>query len=282
MSAVAVEGVVGLRRVLAGHTLSDRCLGYLWERLIAQRDRLIARGKLDDFELYTVGDAECGNCGRFLYFTLDKENRPILQDQGQAFHEPERTSQRIPGDAPCLLPVLGPVVVPFHCRSGKVVLGNDFRAHFEKVEGFDDDTIHINSEAGKVVWIRHLAKFGYLSGYIGNSSVDFVPRDSGLDVVHLGEARGPLVAKIEADEAASVHHVSAELWWFAIVDRADLPAGALDSYERPIGTFELAPGDYEMTYHLELRAPGEEEEGLPGCESHAVWAELRRKGEEGR
>lgn len=43
------------------------------------------------------------------------------------------------------------------------------------------------------------------------------------------------------------YEFSTELWWFAIVDAADLPDEATDSYDRKIGFMDLDPGEYELT-----------------------------------
>ena len=45
--------------------------------------------------------------------------------------------------------------------------------------------------------------------------------------------------------------VMLELWWFQMCDAADLPEGAHDTYDRPIGFYDLpdGPGTYEFTYN---------------------------------
>ena len=60
----------------------------------------------------------------------------------------------------------------------------------------------------------------------------------------------------------------AELWWFAVVDAADLPPGASDSFDRVPGSLSVAPGTYEMTYHHDRDRTRED--------PHVVVAEIRR------
>jgi hypothetical protein len=139
-----------------------------------------------------------------------------------------------------------------------MAVGNDFRQHFEGREGFDVHT-GLESPAGMVDWMLHLASFGYLSGYVGDGGFDVVPKEGGFDIVD---------GLPEDEEGASVHHVSTELWWFAILDGADFQADAKDSYDREVGFIDIEPGTYTMMYHLEYA------ERLH--EGFRVWAEIRK------
>lgn len=247
--------------------------------LLERRERLRSYGA-DHLELVSM-ERDCRHCGRRLGLGLDANDNPVLKTQGPSLDEFHRSlKEDYPVDTPCPFADVQTITVPFTCRSGRIALGNDFRRHFEKRPNFD---LHfeVNCRAGKVAWIQHMATFGYLLGFVGNTSVHFVPREGGLDVVHLFEpegtysekygyrpSRSKIARKIRADEKASVHRVSTELWWFAIVDAADLPEGATDSYGRKIGYMDLPPGEYEMTYHFATQEQGPD---------LVTWAEIRRK-----
>ena len=211
-------------------------------------------------EVVIHGDGEeCGNCGRYIYYGLDETDSivPLWQAQSLAEHRATGAYQRYPAETPCAFANVKTVTVPFTCRSGRIAVGNDFRKHFPNHP--ESTWFSINNLAGKIQWIQAMASIGYLTGFVGNTSIDFVPRGAGLDVMSLSEpgltrtgkrSRSKRAKLIRADQKASVHQMYTELWWFAIVDAADLPANATDSYDRKIGFMDLPKGDYEMTYNV--------------------------------
>lgn len=259
-----------------GHSLN---LDSLQQGMIEMRDRLKSFHERDgrpwsaDFQFPT--ERQCRTCGRHLGFILDQDE-PMLVSQSPSineFHHEQRRDE-LPSDTPCPVSDTTEVRVAFTCRSGRVAVGNDFRNLFHQPE-FDKD-FDINNLAGKQAWINHLATFGYLTGFVGNTSIHFVPRDTGFDVVTLSEpdggvrqSRSKLTQQVRADLKASVHHFYTELWWFAVVDAADLPEGAMDSYNRKVGYLSLEPGEYEMVYHSALLRQKQD----PHRE---VWAEIRK------
>lgn len=256
---------------LHGHHLYHDDETTIRETLKELRAYEVERG----FEFMLSLARECRRCGREIHFVL-RDGDPIVESQAPSVDEFHDGMRELSLDTPCP-ETMADVVVPFTCRSGRIALANDLRRHFADRPDFERD-FSINSAAGKRAWIEHMASFGYLTGFVGNTSVDFVRRPGGLDVIHMvdpddGGYEPPLKAsvrrKIQADKAASVHHIYTELWWFAIVDAADLPDRATDSFGRPIGFVDLPPGEYEMAYHLRL-----DEEGQGYRE---VWAEIRRK-----
>lgn len=267
---------------LYGHAARTEDLALIMQ---AKRDLRAARGGDERFAF--PHDVNCRNCGRNLGFMLDEKDHPVIDSQWPSLDEFHRKGMReeLPATEPCPLVAGTPIRVPFTCKSGRVALGNDLRPLFEDRPGFDSD-FDINCLAGKKAWMEHLSTYGYLLGSVGNTSVRFVPRDGGLDVVELHEpeyvgsdktgyrrSRSKAAREVQADEKASVHKISTELWWFAIADAADLPEGATDTYDRPLGFMDLEPGEYEMTYYT--HPWGFARDITP---HRCVWAEIRRKG----
>lgn len=264
---------------LYGHSTNT---DHLVELVQARRERQKALG-LDFLDLPQTRD--CRYCGRSLGFTLGNQGQLALVSQWPSVDEFQKgLRQELPAAEPCPVVKGAPIRVPFTCKSGRVALGNDFRPFFEGRPGFDSD-YNVCNIAGQKAWIEHLANFGYLLGSVGNTTVHFVPRDGGLDVVELREpemvgsdqtgyrpSRSKSARAVRADEKAAVHKIHTELWWFAIVDAADLPEGVTDTYDRPLGFMEFEPGEYEMVYHT---YPWGFAQSRP---PRVVWAEIRPKG----
>jgi hypothetical protein len=244
---------------LLGHYVHPETLGHLREELVQRRDFHLARADEVDPKVLEMlvshlhTSIQCFRCGRNVGINWNgKDGDPLTV--GMVFLRPEEWEgeQRpsvVPDGTPCPNPTCEPITVRFTCKSGRVALANDLReCHTDKRK--DEGRYHsICSHAGKVDHIKWYAERGYLTGYVGNTCVWFVPKDGGLDVVFPGDG-------IEDDEwerldNESAHSVSTELWWFAIVDAADLPEGATDSYGREIGYMDLPPGEYEVVIQPE-------------------------------
>jgi hypothetical protein len=173
----------------------------------------------------------CWHCGKLVVFTLDDEGKLALQ--GHQVNEP------------CTLPDLVPVKTTFKCHSGKVAVGNDFRKYFPALK--EGKRVSVNYEAGKTHLVEKSANLNYVTGF-AYGAVYFVPKDDGIEVVQLQYNE-----EEEGNRPEEEFRVSLELWWYAIVDAADLPEGATDSYDRDFYTFDLPKGLYEATWHAELK-----------------------------
>jgi hypothetical protein len=197
---------------------------------------------------------QCHNCGGTIFFRWDgdDDHPPVVSNQipySGGTYKAYRPRLLEDLNTPCPTPVLEPVVLRFTCKSGRIALANDLRETI--IDARKTDLMHsINSHAGKVEYMKWYANHGYMTGFVGNTGIDFVPCEGGLDVAKIYSDNEEDDAKREALyalEESAVHHVSTELWWFVIVDAADLPEGATDSYDREIGFMDLPPGDYDFT-----------------------------------
>lgn len=251
---------------LLGHYIHPRTLEYLASTLTKRRDFMqkaeaerIAAGEkplYDKFGMMLHEGVDCYRCGRNVSINWTGDDADVLT-LGMVFkaqHEVEGDTYwpvEVPEGTPCPVPEILPTTVRFTCRSGRVALGNDFRHHFpdqmEKGHRFE-----INNHAGKDAYIRFYASHGYLTGFVGNTRVWFVEKDGGLDVM-FPSSRDERITEEEFDrlDRECVHYVSTELWWFAVVDAADLPEGATDSFDRPVGFLDLPVGEYEVVVQPE-------------------------------
>lgn len=205
----------------------------------------------DDFYLCFASEYNCQSCGLRLEFVWNgkEESAPFIRS-GYENQPPE--------SLPLCVPTPSEYKVKFTCKSGRVALGNDFRPYFKN----EDRDFDIGNDAGDKRYVERWAEQGYLTGYIGNASCSYLTAagGKGLDVVtpnHAGhdpkyknKLTDDWYDRMESKHAKkAVHKFHSELWWFAIVDAADLPEGATDTYGRAIGFFDLEPGEYEMTYY---------------------------------
>ena len=243
---------------LLGHyvhprTLEDICKDLERRRIfhleLNEEHRAKGERVWDDLSIFLHTSLECYHCGRniSIEWTGKDEDIPTL---GIQFLRPDEWAEshrpiEVPQGTLCPVPDLLPATVRFTCKSGRIALGNDFRKyHTDQRQAAR--SISVNSHAGKDAYIKWYASHGYLTGFVGNTHVWFVPRDGGLDVVFPGCGGGRMNDE-EWDrlDKTCIHDVSTELWWFAIVDAADLPEGATDSYDREVGFMDLEPGEYE-------------------------------------
>jgi hypothetical protein len=191
-----------------------------------------------------------------------------------------------PDDFRCPIEVIEPVVIRFHSKSGKVVLGNDLReAVGQTREAEDANEPHVwtrywkyKGERGNVEYIRHRAAEGFLTGPVGNTHIWFAEKDEGLVVQGLSGGDDETYDRLGRE---CIHDVGTELWWFAIVDfdliKTDLP---MDNYDREAVIYDLpgGPGEYEFTYHHERVFHAWELSPAARSEPSGVfaWATLRK------
>ncbi len=173
----------------------------------------------------------CGDCGCLLSFRLT--------DGEYQLHGIVRRGAYERGALPCT-PTPDTYEVPFVCRSGRIALANDLRRYLPEVDRDD-----LNSKALEKLYIERRAAQGVLIGFVSNAGVWFVPSDGGVSVVS-SMFLPPYHEYTDSYDEFAIHQFSAELWWFHIVDAADLPEDAEDTYGRPIGHMDLPPGEYTM------------------------------------
>ena len=249
---------------LLGHYAHPRTLGHLCGELTRRRGfhqerdaERVAEGKesmADMLSSFLHTSVDCYRCGRsisLLWSGIDGEAPTV----GMQFLRPEEWEEdyrplSVPDDTPCPVPECLPITVRFTCKSGRIAMGNDFRKYHTDRRQEKGHQFSICSHSGKDAYIKWHAEHGYLTGFVGNTCVWFVPKDGGLDVVFPGEGFED-DSEYDRLEEVCIHQVSTELWWFAIVDAADLPKGATDSYDREIGFMDLPPGEYEATIQPE-------------------------------
>jgi hypothetical protein len=176
----------------------------------------------------------CRDCGCSLSFGLTDDGYQMV---GIVYPE-ERRYER--GAFPCV-PTPDTYEVPFVCRSGRIALANDLRRYLPE----DDDRENLESRASHKRYIEQHADIGILIGFVSNAGVWFVPSDGGVSVVS-SMFLPPYHQYTDSYDEFAIHQFSAELWWFCIVDAADLPEDAEDTYDRPIGYMDLPPGEYTM------------------------------------
>jgi len=231
-----------------GHTLSlspEEIEAVLHRQLQHRREHPdLFKGPSESPEYRT----ECLHCGRHITLTLNNDECASISFQYTSPSSGE-TPRTLDNNTPCPLPTLQPTTVRFTCKSGRIALGNDLRTYFPNTQ---TQRFEISNHAAKVAYIQHHASHNYITGFVGNTHVWFVPKDGGLDVVFPGSHE----SRIDENEwrrldRKCVHETSTELWWFAIVDAADLPEDATDTYDRKVGFMDLPPGDYEVVIQPE-------------------------------
>jgi len=203
----------------------------------------------------TSEGTDCLHCGNHLGVHLE-DGEPVIHHQstrGEPLRElsPGNLHQSVitvPHDTPCPMPVIGPYVTRFTCKSGRVVLANDLRGNFPKDHFKPPFYSTFQSAQGHRNYIDNYAQHGVATCFMGDGGVYFMAAEGGLDVI---QTLGDNERTDELQERA-VHHVSLALWWVQIMDAADLPEGATDSFDRPLGFMDREPGEYEVVCHQEL------------------------------
>jgi len=240
---------------LMGHTFDPATLQRLMEAHRASKKRWEKRFPDDPYD--SMGKSrDCVHCGRTIDFEWSGvEGEPMtLGHQCLPPHlwkEDFRAEE--PEDLRCPVPDPKPTAVRFTCRSGRVALANDLREHLSQEVVKQGHRVEIGSHAGRVAYIEHYAKNGYLTNCVGNTKIWFVPHpEGGLDIYYPGSGEDRIEDDVrDAIDQQAVHTIFTEVWWFGIMDVADLPDGATDSYNREIGFLDLTPGEYEFVAHPE-------------------------------
>jgi hypothetical protein len=243
-------------------TLKHICAGLEWKKafhLEADAKR-VERGEKPLYAgmpsaIFLHESIDCAHCGWSIpiEWSGKDDETPKL---GRSILPPEewKESHRpvwAPEDGRCPVPTPMPIKMRFTCKSGRVAMANDLREYFpsirERGSGYS-----LNSLAGKENYIRWYASHGYLTGYVGNTHVWFVPKDGGLDVLFPGWGDAH-VSEDEWDRLDKVctHGGSTALWWFTVVDASDLPLNAVDSGAQPPGFMDLPIGEYEVVVQTE-------------------------------
>ena len=207
---------------------------------------------------YVDISAECQNCGACLHFELDSQKNLFVESMYPfpsvtPWSDPFLVNFAKPFECPYQEVI--PLSFDFEVKSGVIALGNDFRGNLE-LEPKVTPYFSYKGLLGDRTYIQHrYESLKYLTGRVGNTHITFVDKDGGIDVV-------------EGWGENAVHEFSTELWWFMIMDAADLPFGCTDSFGRKIGFHKVESGWYKFTYHQELL--------LTELTESQVWATLRK------
>lgn len=231
------------------------------EALVAEKGYTGERAS-DMIERCSEHDSPCVACGRTLYFNMVDGVPAMVRTSGPPYVPPADPAQEPDAWRQYLRTMSYPdepevcdftfedIVIPFTSTSGRLVLANDLRQNWSgarvpmwKYEGY----------AGERVYYKHMAeRYRLLYGGIGNTHVWFVATPDGLQV------HTPADAMTDEDyyrlNDTAIHHFSSELWAFNIMDADDLPPDPRDSFDRPVGYYDLpeGPGDYIYTYRHRL------------------------------
>lgn len=246
---VATTKIRGYKMDVYGHTID---LARVSDRLKFYLDR--GRGYIDI-------SAECSHCGAELNFELDNSEKNMYVESMRTtlnvtpWSEPHGLGNFV-NPFECPYQKVIPLSFDFEVTSGTIALGNDFRGNLE-LEPKVTPYFSYNGLLGDRTFIQHrYESLKYLTGRVGNTHISFTSTDGGIDVV---EGFGIKNA---------IHEFSTELWWFMIMDAANLPNGSADSFGRKIGFHKMEPGWYKFTYHQELL--------LTEPNGPRVWATLRK------
>lgn len=246
-----------------GHLIWEKVvldeLRSMWEIMDKGHRRRLAEGKdKGRLPFPSTHTQQCGLCGQYMSYLWNGPGTPIEVMSVRAApvpirrDEPVRPTAELPANTQCTWDEDKVQTFSFTCKSGRIALANDLRGcHTDMRES--GWYLEVGTEHGKYTYMQWYAERGYLTGYVGNTKVWFIPVDGGVDV------RTPDHETYEEPEAAEelwerldetcVHSFHTELWWFCIVDAADLPEDATDSYDRKFGIMEIEPGEYEMSVY---------------------------------
>jgi hypothetical protein len=199
--------------------------------------------KYDDMSRETISVSQCGKIPR------TPPDRPLSDDE-----ETEAVGRYYSHDSFKVVEcdyVVQPVRIEWRSRSGRMVLANDLRKNWDEREDRNPYWMY-HGLRGDELFIRNRANvFGLLTGIVGNTSIYYIPNEGGLDVyTGLSEDEPEDYALIDK----AVHHEHTELWWFQMMDEADLleyTDSPVDTYDREVGYYDLpeGPGLYEFVYY---------------------------------